>query len=172
MAGSASLQQRPLNNEAVYDLPPRSPYASDRSFDQKIGYRTKSMLCAPLVARGGDVVGVIQLINKKRDPQLLLRTDEDVERGDVGVDQRSEELLVTLASQAGIALENAVLYDESRRKVEETAAWLEGYVRAACEQAPRLQESAGPWLRERLPQLARGTLRVAVRHTDLLAWRD
>lgn len=53
-----------------------------------------------------------------------------------------------------------------------TAAWLEGYVRAACEQAPRLQASAGPWLRERLGQLARGTLRVAVGHTDLLAWRD
>ncbi|HXF07412.1 MAG TPA: hypothetical protein VNK45_02635 [Candidatus Acidoferrales bacterium] len=53
-----------------------------------------------------------------------------------------------------------------------TAAWLEGYVRAACEQVPRLRESAGLWLRERLAQLARGTLRVAVNHTDLLAWRD
>lgn len=53
-----------------------------------------------------------------------------------------------------------------------TAAWLEGYVRAACEQAPRVRAAAGPWLRERLAQLARGTLRVAVDHTDLLAWRD
>lgn len=53
-----------------------------------------------------------------------------------------------------------------------TAAWLEGYVRAACEHAPRLRAAAGPWLRERLAQLARGTLRVAVGHTDLLAWRD
>ncbi len=53
-----------------------------------------------------------------------------------------------------------------------TAAWLEGYVRAACEQAPPLRASAGPWLRARLAQLARGTLRVAVNHADLLAWRD
>ena len=105
---------------------PMSPYGFDRSFDQKTGYRTKSMLCAPLVARGGDVVGVIQLINKKRDPQQRLHSDAEVARLVVPFDQRSEELLVTLASQAGIALENAVLYEEIRRM-------LEGFVAASVE---------------------------------------
>lgn len=126
MAGYVALHRRPLAIGDVYDLPPMSPYGFDRSFDQKTGYRTKSMLCAPLVARGGDVVGVIQLINKKRDPQQRLHSDAEVERLVVPFDQRSEELLVTLASQAGIALENAVLYDEIRRM-------LEGFVAASVE---------------------------------------
>jgi hypothetical protein len=52
-----------------------------------------------------------------------------------------------------------------------TAAWLEGYVKAACEQNPRLAEEAGAWLRERRAQLASGALRIRIVHGDLLAWR-
>jgi hypothetical protein len=80
-----------LNIADVYDLPALSPYGFDRSFDAKIGYRTKSMLCAPLLSRTGDVVGVIQLINKKRDPEKKLLDADDVEAG--GRVRRGEELL-------------------------------------------------------------------------------
>lgn len=126
MSGYVALHKSPLNIADVYDLPAHSPFAFDRSFDAKIAYRTKSMLCAPLQSRGGDVIGVIQLINKKRDPELRLRSTEDFERQIVPFDQRSEELLMTLASQAGIALENAILYAEINRM-------LEGFVRASVE---------------------------------------
>src|SRR5262249_27596618 len=44
----------------------------------------------------------------------------------VPFDSRSEELLLTLASQAGIALENALLYDEIKRIFE-------GFVRASVQ---------------------------------------
>src|SRR6185437_9193499 len=87
---------------------------------------TKSMLCAPLLSRVGDVVGVIQLINKKRDPEKKLLTEEDVAEQVVPFDDRSVELLVTLSAQAGIALENAILYAEIQRM-------LEGFVRASVE---------------------------------------
>ena len=52
-----------------------------------------------------------------------------------------------------------------------TAAWLEGYVRAACEQQPGLRNRAGDWLTQRLSQLAQGALQVQVAHRDVLAWR-
>ena len=64
--------------------------------------------------------------NKKRAPELKLTSPEDFERQIVAFDQRSEELLMTLASQAGIALENAILYAEINRM-------LEGFVRASVE---------------------------------------
>ncbi|MEO8036450.1 MAG: GAF domain-containing protein [Acidobacteriota bacterium] len=36
----------------------------DRSMDQVSGYRTRSMLCAPIKNRSGRIVGVLQLLNK------------------------------------------------------------------------------------------------------------
>jgi HD-GYP domain-containing protein (c-di-GMP phosphodiesterase class II) len=126
MSGYVALHKKPLNIADVYDLPALSPFGFDRSFDAKIGYRTKSMLCAPLFSRGGDVVGVLQLINKKRDPDKLLLSAEDVAAQVIAFDERSEQLLATLASQAGIALENAILYAEIQRM-------LEGFVHASVE---------------------------------------
>ena len=126
MSGYVALTRKVLNIPDVYDLPALSPYGFDRSFDAKLGYRTQSMLCAPLLSRVGDVVGVLQLINKKRDPEKKLLTAEDVAEQVIPFDERSEELLGTLASQAGIALENAILYAEIQRM-------LEGFVRASVE---------------------------------------
>src|SRR5262245_36105026 len=96
MSGYVALHRKPLGIADVYDLPALSPYGFDRSFDAKIGYRTKSMLCAPLLSRVGDVVGVLQLINKKRDPDKKLLTPDDVDDHVVAFDDRSEELLTTL----------------------------------------------------------------------------
>ena len=50
MAGYVTLEQKTLSIEDVYDMPPGSPFGFDRSFDQKVGYRTRSMLVTPLTA--------------------------------------------------------------------------------------------------------------------------
>lgn len=126
MSGYVALHKTALAIEDVYELPPKSPFGFDPSFDAKTGYRTKSMLCAPLLSRSGDAIGVIQLINKKRDVERKLSSSGDVDHLVVPFDERSEELLMTLASQAGIALENAILYAEINRM-------LEGFVRASVE---------------------------------------
>jgi HD-GYP domain-containing protein (c-di-GMP phosphodiesterase class II) len=115
IAGSVALSKQLLSIPDVYDLPPGTPFGFDRSFDQRMGYRTKSQLVAPMVSAQGEILGVLQLINKKRDPRLKLATPEDVEAQVVPFDERSEELLGTLAAQAGIALENAFLYAEINR---------------------------------------------------------
>jgi hypothetical protein len=48
------------------------------------------------------------------------------------------------------------------------AAWLDGWVAAACEQEPALAAEAGPYLDRRLAQAAAGELEVTVDHADLL----
>ena len=126
IAGSVALSKRPINIPDVYDLPPGSSYQFDRSFDARIGYRTKSMLVAPLISQRDEVIGVIQLINKKRDPEKRLLTADDVGDQVIPFDERSEELLGMVAAQAGVSLENAMLYDEIRRLFE-------GFVRASVE---------------------------------------
>jgi HD-GYP domain-containing protein (c-di-GMP phosphodiesterase class II) len=126
MSGYVALTRQPLSIPSVYEMPADAPYGFDRSFDAKMGYRSQSMLCAPLLSRTGEVVGVLQLINKKRDPLKKLLTPDDVDEQVIPFDTRSEELLTTLASQAGISLENAILYAEIRHM-------LEGFVRASVE---------------------------------------
>ncbi len=115
ITGSVALSKQLLAIPDVYDLPPGTPYGFDRSFDQRMGYRSKSMLVAPMVSAQGEIIGVLQLINRKREPRAKLRSEADVEHQVLSFDDRSEELLGSLAAQAGIAIENAILYAEINR---------------------------------------------------------
>lgn len=126
MAGFVALNRRSLRIADVYDLPAGAEFSFDRSLDERNGYRTKSMLCAPLLSRSGDAIGVLQLINKKRDPERRLLDEGDVRAQVIPFDARSEDLLLLLASQAGILLENVQLYAEIQQM-------LEGFVRASVE---------------------------------------
>jgi HD-GYP domain-containing protein (c-di-GMP phosphodiesterase class II) len=126
IAGSAAIGKKPINIEDVYDLPPGSQFAFDRRFDERTHYRTKSMLVAPLISQRDEVIGVIQLINKKKHADKKLLEDDDVNEEVVAFDARSEELLGMVAAQAAASLENALLYDEIRRLFE-------GFVKASVE---------------------------------------
>jgi HD-GYP domain-containing protein (c-di-GMP phosphodiesterase class II) len=126
MAGSAAFEKKTINIADAYELPPSSPFSFDRSFDVRIGYRTKSMLAMPLLSQQGDVIGVIQLINKKKDPDKKLFTPADVKVQVEPFDERSEELLGLVAAQAAASLENALLYEEIQRLFD-------GFVKASVE---------------------------------------
>jgi HD-GYP domain-containing protein (c-di-GMP phosphodiesterase class II) len=115
IAGAAVLARQPINVADVYQLDAQKPYTFDPSFDKRVGYRTRSMLAMPMISAEDEVIGVIQLINKKRDVRVRLQTQEDFEREVIGFDERAEELSSALAAQAGIALENALLYGEIQR---------------------------------------------------------
>ena len=72
-------------------------YTDDRfqpAVDQKTGYRTRSILCLPMRNHVGDIIGAVQVLNKKGGAFA-----ED-----------DESLLEALASQAAIAIENTKLY--------------------------------------------------------------
>ena len=125
IAGAAAVTRKPINLDDVYRIPADAPYGFDRSFDEKVGYRTRSMIAVPMISAEDEVIGVIQLINKKKTPEKKL-TAENVEHEVIPFDARAEEVLRTLASQAGIALENALLYDEIKRIFE-------GFVRASVQ---------------------------------------
>lgn len=65
-----------------------------RSADKTSGYRTTTILCMPIKALDGSIVGVLQAINKKEG--TFSATDEEV--------------MNMLATQAGIAIQNATLF--------------------------------------------------------------
>ena len=120
IAGKAVLSGRPSNipDFSALAATDKGGLTHNRSFDQKTGYQARSMLTVPMLSAMGDVMGVIQLINKKRAPASKLRGPADFAAQVVPFDRRAEEMALALASQAGVSLENAILYDEIRRLFE------------------------------------------------------
>ena len=70
--------------------------------DRRTGYRTRSILCTPMQNKLNEVIGVLQVLNK-RDGVF---TAED------------EELLLAFSSQAAVAIENAILYEDIQKLFE------------------------------------------------------
>ena len=124
LSGYSAATGEPLVVADVYLLPHDVTYKQNRSFDEQFGYRTKSMLVIPMKNHRDEVMGVLQLINRKRTPDVALTSPEAVEREVVSFDQRSVELVGALASQAAVAVENAKLYEDIERLFE-------GFVTAA-----------------------------------------
>jgi signal transduction histidine kinase len=60
LAGSCFLTKEVINLEDAYSDP-----RFNRELDARTGYRTRSVLCVPIYNRAGEVLGVIQLLNKK-----------------------------------------------------------------------------------------------------------
>src|SRR5262249_19221329 len=79
IAGYAALTGQIVNVADAYHLPSGSPFKVSGSFDEKSGYRSKSMLVVPMRDHQGTVIGVIQLINKKREAKIVLKPVQLVE---------------------------------------------------------------------------------------------
>jgi len=117
IVGQAVLSKQPINIADLTKLeatPQTRTLRHNRSFDDTTGYRARSMLTVPMLSADREVIGVVQLINKRREPGQPLSADDDVE----AFDQRSEELALAWVAMAGIRLENALLYDEIRTMFE------------------------------------------------------
>jgi adenylate cyclase len=50
-------------------------YRFNRAFDIKSGFRTRSILCTPMINAEGEIIGVFQAINKLTDPSVFVAED-------------------------------------------------------------------------------------------------
>jgi HD-GYP domain-containing protein (c-di-GMP phosphodiesterase class II) len=126
MAGYVAVTGDALHLDDVYDLPPGVPYNFNRAFDEQTGYRARSMLLVPMINHDGDIVGVIQLINRKRHGQARLTTLDMVEREVIPFDAADDQLLRSFASQAAVALDNQQLLESIQRLFD-------GFVKASVQ---------------------------------------
>ena len=78
----------------------------DDSFDKANDYRTKSMLCVPVRNFDDEIVGVLQIVNRKPTFDLVLRASLTAQLV-TPFDEHDEDILTALAAQAGVALDNA-----------------------------------------------------------------
>ena len=124
LAGYVATTGEPIAVDDVRRLPGDVPYRFNPSFDLAIGYVTRSVLTAPIATRGGQVIGVLQLINRKlnRTARILSGAAADAEVRPFAEAQVS--VIRALAAQAAVAIENT-------RLVREIENLFEGFVRAA-----------------------------------------
>jgi HD-GYP domain-containing protein (c-di-GMP phosphodiesterase class II) len=124
LAGYVAMTGETLVIDDAYDLPADAEYEINRSFDEKNGYLTRSMLVFPMTNHVGDIIGVLQLINRKRAGIRSKLTAATVPDDVIPFDQESVELMRSLAGQAAVAVENNLLYESIERLFE-------GFVTAA-----------------------------------------
>jgi hypothetical protein len=63
IAGYVASSRELLEIDDLYELDQSLPFKFNRTYDDKDGYRSRSMLAFPLKNFDGEVVGVIQLLN-------------------------------------------------------------------------------------------------------------
>ncbi len=123
IVGWTAVTGLPLHIPDAYKIKPDSEYGFNSSYDESTGYRTISVLAIPMRNHKGDVIGGMQLINRKCDFKTKL-TPENCNHEVIPFDQDDVELAGSLASQAAVALENIFLI----RSIENL---FEGFVTAA-----------------------------------------
>lgn len=77
IAGHVALTREALNIPNVYEMDEKLPYHFDKDYDFISKYTTRSMLTVPLTTDRGEVVGVLQVINKMQDEKPEPFNDED-----------------------------------------------------------------------------------------------
>ena len=101
----------------VYDDPRAE---TSKETDKKTGYRTSSMLCMPVFNADKKLIGVTQLINKKRQGEFPPYNPEDwphaPEQWKASFNRKDQEFMKAFNIQAGVALQNAKLFAEVKQQ--------------------------------------------------------
>lgn len=125
LAGYVAITGKSLNLPDAYNLPMDMPYRFDKSFDKNTGYRTCSVLVLPIQNRHQEIIGVLQLINRKVKSNVVLTT-ENAQGLTQPYSEWEERILRSLASQAAISIE--------RNHLQENIEHLfEGFVKASVQ---------------------------------------
>ena len=94
---SVGIAGEVFSTRTVINIP--DAYADDRfnpEVDRKTGFRTRSILCVPVINKHGVAIGVVQVLNRRGGPFRA----------------RDQRRLEMLAAQSAIALDNARLFRE------------------------------------------------------------
>lgn len=106
LAGAAATSGQVLDIADAYEDPRFQP-----EFDLRSGYTTKDLLCMPIFNRDGNLMGVLQLLNRKRP-----------------LDASDLEFLSTICTYIGLAMHNAYLHQvlQDSKNLEQELRLLSG----------------------------------------------
>ena len=109
LAGWVAVNRVPIVLADAYEIPDGTPFRHNTAFDESTGFRTRAMLVVPMNDHQGDLVGILQLMNRM---------------GAAGPEAYPEDLvplLLSLATQAAVCLKANQLTASIRRLFEDFA---------------------------------------------------
>lgn len=124
IAGYVALTVEPLLIDDVHNLPVDAGYTYNSEYDRAHNYYTKSMMVIPMKNHHEEVIGVIQLINRKRDGDVKLTLEELKGDAIVSFTRKDYSLVSAMAGQAAVAIENNQLLQDIQNLFE-------GFVKAS-----------------------------------------
>jgi len=101
IAGYVAVTAEVLNIQDVYTIPANIEYRINKQFDKNNNYRSKSILAVPMRDNDGEIIGVLQLINSL-----------DCSGHIIPFNPAFESIILSLASQAGVAIRNVKLIED------------------------------------------------------------
>ncbi len=111
-AGLVATTGTPVN--IPFDIYTHPNALTAKQVDQKTGYRTCSLLCLPVHNSDGELIGVTQLVNKKRtgesDPYDPAKWPDPPDCWRASFTHADQEYMEAFNQQAGVALQNAKLF--------------------------------------------------------------
>lgn len=117
-AGQVATSGKPLN--ISFDLYAHPGSETSKQTDQKTKYRTCSLLCMPVFNSDGELIGVTQLVNKKKDnehpPYDPNTWPEAPDFWKASFSRSDQEFMEAFNTQAGVALQNAKLFATVRQQ--------------------------------------------------------
>lgn len=125
LAGYTAATGNVLNIQDAYELDGSTGFTFNRTFDEKVGYRTKSMVVVPMRNHRDEIIGVLQLINRKPDPALKLTPANTVDKV-IAFDLDTQELVLSLGSQAAVTV-------QTNQFLENIQNLFEGFVMASVQ---------------------------------------
>lgn len=118
IAGYVAVTGETLLIKDAYQISKDAPYSHNKEFDEKTGYRAKSLLVIPMKNSRGEIIGVLQLINRKINFKDKLKSEKDVSKLVIDYDQSIVQLMRSFSSVAAVAIENNQLIKSIERLFE------------------------------------------------------
>jgi HD-GYP domain-containing protein (c-di-GMP phosphodiesterase class II) len=136
IVSNAALSGKTLNIEDAYDST-EFDFSGTKNFDEGSGYRTRSVLTVPLKNNQDHVIGVLQLLNAQdRESGEVISFSSDI-----------QPMIEALASQAAVALDNAILIEAQENLLDSFITLMaravdakSPYTGGHCERVPELTE--------------------------------
>ncbi len=116
--GHAAVIKKPVVIADAYELPAGADYTRNAEFDEKYGYRLRSMLIVPMLDHRARLVGVVVLVNRVSDSTAHITSKAAADQYVLPYTSREVRLARSLAGQAAVSIENARLYAQIERIFE------------------------------------------------------
>jgi GAF domain-containing protein len=104
LVGHVALTKETLNIPDAQAIPETAPYRHHRTFDQDIEYVTRSVVVVPMKNSQDEVIGVMQLINRKINSELRV-TIENASEVTQPFSEWEVGVVRSLANQAALVIE-------------------------------------------------------------------